>query len=419
MKLTIRTISATKLKNFFFELRNVVLCFFFIYNISPQYLPFSIAKLVLLSLILIMIPFKYKLIIKYFSCLGSAIFPFVLIGLFYLLITVASGNREYSFIYLITLIIFESCIGSFLISLLFLQNRNVVFYAIAYATLIQAICILSSFSFESVKVFFDSILPEFEKPHNFYFRTRGLSDSASAALSVIQAFGCLSFMHLSSAFPSKKLKYILFAFIVVISNFLVGRTGMIFGFFFIFLYLSYPFTVKKLFSLIKYLFLLLAVCVFVYNCLPSDTQLFFMDYIYPWLLDKDASSSDSDMGRTLELLEDMWLFPSGIYFFIGEGGWKSTVSDVANYVDSDIGYVRMLFAIGFVGMVFFYSVILNGLRYIYKKYGNEYYLLIICLLVFFVFIESKEPFLMQISVLKVLFLLFFTHKLGYSKWFII
>lgn len=404
----VQTIFRHGLKNFF----NGILIFFFIYNISFTFLPVSTTYLIFYLLFLYHI-FKLNVYSKYVYLLKIFI-PFLLIIIQYYIITSLNGNNDFSFIYLLSFLMIQCCGGSHLLSVKLGYDYNYVLKLLGCVIFIQSLFIIISFINVPFRSFLDTLLPIDERyvKDKYYFRMRGLSDVAGAALSVIQAFGVLIFMHLSRTSPQKKILYLLLSFIIIISTTVVGRTGMIFSILFVCIYwfgFIFSYGISNLLKVCIFVFCLLFL---VYAIVPENVKDIFEQLVLPWMMDKDQSGSS---GRTLEILGDMWFWPNGIYFWVGEGGWFFEGA-TGNYIPSDVGYVRLFYAIGFLGSIIFYSMfgyMFITLKKLFPDKNNRIFFFI--LFSFLIILETKEPFLMKNSILRLLFLIYFSYRISFLE----
>jgi hypothetical protein len=114
-----------------------------------------------------------------------------------------------------------------------------------------------------------------------------------------------------------------------------------------------------------------------------------------------------------EDLKTMLFLPDSLKtFFIGDGFWE--YGD-GNYMNTDSGYLRVLFAVGVIGLLLFY-VPLFAIFWISVLYAEKQYRVFLSILyLYMLLIEIKEPFLLKpstgIIVLLVSFYIILNHEL--------
>lgn len=397
------------------DIFNVLLIFFFIYSISFTFLPTATTKIIVVLMIIYAL-FHLRMYLRHISFLQFTI-PILSLLIPYTIITFLNGIKDDTFIRLLLFITLQSCLGSYLITIYLQREHTYIFKLIAYATLLQSLFIILSFIVVPFREFLASVLPPLDDVHLndlYYFRINGLSDpsGAGATLSVVQAFGVLIFMYLSRITQRKQMMYFIFSIIIIVANTVVGRTGMYFGIIFISIYgILYVFS-SSIANLIKIGIAMLFIPILLYFFIPEDIKNIFEELVIPWMLDKDHSGQS---GKTIDVLKEMWLLPQGIFFWIGEGGWFKE-GQHENYIPSDVGYVRLLFAIGLLGVVIFYSTYLKLFYTLKILYPNKNDLLFLFLIfTFCVILETKEPFFLKDSVTRVLFLIYFSYRINFIR----
>jgi hypothetical protein len=239
-----------------------------------------------------------------------------------------------------------------------------------------------------------------------FTRSRGLADIAGSGLSIVQSFGFLFTAYLMIRVKCKSMMfwYLVLSFsLLFIAVFISGRTG----------FLMLPFVVLYLFliviikkhtrkKIIFFLGILVFICVVEFTLFRLAYDLFFanvsrkmgidaFEEVSRWVVGEFIDKDGALRIKTAEVLESHWFVPDSLKGFV-VGDTTSWLD--RNIVPSDVGYVRMLFGVGIIGMVFHYSLfLLIFLSIILRAKSIEAKLMFLLLTIFLFLTEAKEPFL--------------------------
>ncbi|WP_156502500.1 MULTISPECIES: hypothetical protein [unclassified Oleiphilus] len=246
-------------------------------------------------------------------------------------------------------------------------------------------------------------------------RSRGLTHSASATLSLVQASGGFILLYLIALKQIKRPLWIvsLALLLIVISVILTGRTGIILlalGFIGgpLVAVLSGRLTKNMLRILVAAPILLfsgLLALNFLYTNLLGGFQTSWgqdgFDYMLTWATREFTGGGGGSRFAILEALQRMWIFPvSDMGLFFGDpSSWGN--------IPSDVGIVRLLNATGMIGTLFFYVPFLLLFLFLVRGAGSYTDKVFLGLLVFFLILaEFKEPFLLKLYVIKIVIIIF-------------
>ncbi len=307
--------------------------------------------------------------------------------------------------------------------MIFLRNYNInrekILFLIALTIFFQGIFITLNHSFPIFRWAIDSLLPiggNFEHdPSALLLRSRGLSNSPGAHLSVVQAIGLLiSCFFFSRANNFKRVAFWIFVIsILVVSIFLSGRTGiLVMPLCVVFLSLLNFSSFKRFISLLSKLSLLVfalvvivAITIFAYLSFESfDTLSLTLDWIArPFISD----SSLPDNANIWHILGRFVIFPVHESQFV----WGNV--DLYGSINklTDLGYIRNLFGLGLVGAsVFYLGYLFLFFALIYKSQHLDEKIFFIFLSFWIIIVEVKEPFLRGLGLNSIIFFLIFSRK---------
>jgi hypothetical protein len=408
----------------------VTATFFFIYAQKFSFLSIGMGKyMTIFAIILAILHWVFILhnnIIRVNKILMAYYFS-ILFLLCYTSLLITYQTSEFSFLYVIILRLTEFFFGS--LGLVYLAKRIIKFkfreflILLMAVILIQAIFIFLSFFSQEFLLWTIDILPSTGNidPASIV-RVRGFANAGGAGLSLVQGIGAyLSFFLFYSEKKSHyKILYLLITFLIASSTIPVGRTGLI-GFslmIFAFLFISTlsDQKISQIMSFIKYVAVGIIVAVFSYKIFVTyEYQLFLEERIFPFAFELflNFSTSGNVTTDSTEDLKTMLFLPDSLKtFFIGDGFWE--YGD-GNYMNTDSGYLRVLFAVGVIGLLLFY-VPLFAIFWISVLYAEKQYRVFLSILyLYMLLIEIKEPFLLKpstgIIVLLVSFYIILNHEL--------
>jgi hypothetical protein len=301
------------------------------------------------------------------------------------------------------------------------KSCNPVISLIAMSALIgalQALFIFLDWSYPAARALFSSIVIQ-PKSIEESFRAAGLTSITGDGLSFSQALcgGCAFYLTLACSEWRMRLFWLICFAAVFFSLMPVARTGVVIIFFFILLFMVFfdekKKSIKTFFTLIIFILI-----VFLLNVLllPEERLEFFFETILPYAFEfvfsyiagnGFRSASTDELATMFVLPNDLssWLFGDG-YFLSADG---------MNYMNTDIGYLRILFYVGLVGSFLIYSwyfmiacACIHGGRSLVRR-------VFFAALLGSIFISNiKFPFVLDnVSIGFFLLFLFATHT-GYS-----
>lgn len=269
-------------------------------------------------------------------------------------------------------------------------NDEVLFHkAVIGATLIQVFFVFVTYSSPAVN---NVIFSYVHVSHNFLEslgRAPGLSSSGGATLSVIISLGAFSIVRLSML--EKHGWFIPTMLIIVFSQVLVGRTGLLLSIFALSMLLFHS---DLNFKTIVFTILGLGLAqVVLLDYIKSNEQ--FMAYTKSW-----AQSSFTGSDGTISALLDMGIAEMDtIAFIIGTG--QVATPDGFNASGSDVGYIQTFYAMGLLGVLFYIALFLF-VYYFFKQTSKKFYFLVMLFLPFIT--EIKEPFIFKYMVVFYVFI---------------
>ncbi len=414
-------VSTRPLKLFFL----VLSLFFYLYGVNFTFLPISTARIIIViafCYFLLTLLFKPSIIIRRSGLLLLLIF--MVFGYWVIFISIISGFRDKAILTSVILMVIHSLMGGWFFSVLFQEFKfdfRKVIFIIQIVITIQAVFILIYFVSWSFREFTFAYIPEtgnIDYRENL-FQSRGLTHSSGAMLSVLQSVGVLFSAYLISTvnFRSKEFFYLLFSFgLLCLSIIITGRTGLlmlplVFIYFTLMLFLK-PGIPKNItyFSFTAPLILIASFLIFRYlyaNLLGGITTSSgedILDRIARWYL-VEFFDEGRIQSRTFMILSEHWFFPDNtlVLLFGDPATWG------VDRISSDIGYVRMWYGIGIIGIIFYYSLLFTvflQMVLLSKAYPEK--IMISILGIYLFFIEMKEPFMFNISV-NAFFILIFVY----------
>lgn len=287
-------------------------------------------------------------------------------------------------------------------------------YFIVLAILINSAVMLFEYFVPDVKNVIEAHLVQADSSNIDYaehpFRLRGLASAGGAALSIVNALGIIFVIFLVRRRAMTGIVGLVVSVVITLSNIFTGRTGLIASLVFVivlFVMLFWNSMRSGTFGILRAVGLLLITWWFVSSALHFDLDAEASRWAFEWVdglsTGKLSSASSDDLGSMLFLPTDTIDLLFGAGFFEGEH---------AKYMRSDSGYVKTVLSIGLLFGSLMYAFI-GWLFYKVALVSREFFWMVSAVLVFFYFVEIKEPFLYQNYSARVLFLL------SGSAWFII
>jgi hypothetical protein len=389
--------------------------FFYLYGVQFTFMPLSTARIIILMAYAY---FAFIILAKpsfHVQRSGILLLLVYVIFLYWVaFMTVLRGAKDLNILISTSLLILHSFIGGcFFVSILNKMDidfRKFILF-LQVVIVVQAVFIIIYFVSWEFREFTFAYIPEGGNidHRTVLFRSRGLTHSASAALSVLQSFGLLftAFLMTSVKYRSIQFVYLCLSFgILILSVLLTGRTGLLmlpvivvyFGFILI--------TKKRIPKNITYFVLAVPVLTFLsYILFRYVYQNFFggittsggedvVDRVIRWYM-VEFYEEGKLQSRTVSALKEHWFFPesSSELLFGDPATWSF------NRIRSDVGVVRMWHGVGLIGIIIYYSLML--LLFIHMAILSLSFperFMIILLGVFIFIIELKEPFMFSIGI---------------------
>jgi hypothetical protein len=305
--------------------------------------------------------------------------------------------------------------------------KNVICRHIFYAGGGHSVFMLLVFFSRDFSEIFYSILSLSEKglEHlDWGLRTTGLTTSGGAALSVVQAstflcglFGFFSASH-SKLNNKEMFKLVLGAGLILLSIFISARSGIVVIFVFtFFMFLMYFLGKKYVFAYIKLEIKLLTILgvIAVFLLLIGGYEVFSRNL--NWIF--EVFNNYSDTGRFYtkssdSIISRMYFLPNDMQTVIF-GNSNLGRGDEFEYLSSDVGYVRLIHAVGIVGTLILFLpniyILIQGLK---LKNGKQGLLLVGLVLIQFT-VNFKELFYVLVQGWTFVYFLIVWSVLGVEK----
>ena len=203
------------------------------------------------------------------------------------------------------------------------------------------------------------------------YRIAGLTYALSQT-SVIQMWGILFLIHNFHNSNNKNfIFFIVKLFLLFVSVLVTGRTGLLFGIIFIPIYvlLINKIKLKVIFRyglrIVLGLMILISVLFLFKNKIPSK----FIDYTVVHANEIITLLTSGESG-TLDALSHMYIAPENNIDFLF--GTSSLGRSNEVYISSDVGFVKVLFAVGVIGSIIYYLCEITCIMSIFtRKRGNS------------------------------------------------
>lgn len=398
------------------------LLFFYIYSINFTFLPAYSSQLIAAAALLFWgFTFLQKGDLEFYADRGERIVLslWIILFLWVLLRTILTGFRDLSLLINTFLLLIQVFVGALFLTM-WLFRRGFSFTSvirfIQVIIVIQGLFIIVYFFSWDFKEFTLLFIPEGGNlPALHPFRSRGLTHGAGAKLAALQASGVLLTAYLMLKIKNRGLLIfdILCVGILMTSVFMTGRTGffiipVVLAFYFVYMLgknlipkkiviagVVLPFLAIGAYFLIQIIFQAYIATEFDYNVFRSFTRWAFGEF-------EDLATTGSS--RTVDVLINQHLFfpdEAGL-FLIGD----PTTYEL-NRVDSDIGVVRRIFGIGFIGLIMTYLFVGSVFVQMYRAVPHFTERLLIVFFAIWIFVlEVKEPFVTDFRFASVYLMMF-------------
>lgn len=301
------------------------------------------------------------------------------------------------------------CLFASFIAIIMNHNKNSIFLIFHYYLLfiiLNSLVILLEPVFPIITNFInDNIYDSSNLKKSSYVRYKGLVTFGGATLSMFNALYVFILILIWSKLNQyQKLFYIVFVPIVILSTFLIGRSGLIilpiiiFGYAIIkrkYIYFNYL-------AVIGLLLISLSYCVhhkiIDVPTLNKPLEQSLEPIINPLFTQK------KEMAGTLKSLKKMMYLPQDkTIMILGEGTFSKHTPPEGNYKVSDSGFVRHIYGIGII-----FSLLMWWLLFklkVFLTFERRYYYLLLLLILFIM--NIKEHFLFKAQFFKFFVIMFF------------
>lgn len=340
---------------------------------------------------------------------------FVSLGLYHALMAAIYGNDGFYFLSISVSVCISILFGFVFFGLLDTNKRDrdelifTLIKLIIYAVFVNSIIIIVEFIYPEVKSIVESILINDPSANIDYaehaFRLRGFSAAGGASLSIVNAAAVWLCVSLAIKKRISSFYTLIIIFVICASNIFTGRTGLSFSLLFASVYLLYLCNemIHSIFSGGKSIFNSLSLVLFVAVVgfflqdvkLDSEITSWAFEWVDDILAGRIESSSSVNLLSMLYIPNNVFHLMFGIGFFEG----FSTI-----YPRTDSGYLKTVLSIGLVFAFFLYVTIFN-LIYRTARLNRDLRLMIYPLIIFFLIVEIKEPYIYQNYASRAMFLL--------------
>ncbi|VAW76722.1 hypothetical protein MNBD_GAMMA12-3543 [hydrothermal vent metagenome] len=315
-----------------------------------------------------------------------------------------NGSNDYLGVLVIVKYIF-AIVMSYIVSIIVIDHYaedSVLFLIktmVLSALLISITCALEFF-LPSFKAFFAMLIEtsgniEYEES----FRVHGLATGGGASLSVGLALSSVLGLFLFE--KSNGLKSVFWGSVslfIFVSTLFVGRTGL---FLLLFFYLMYFASTISFRGVLVVILVIVLMYTFVGSVQEEQLNIFYNYSLEPLMNYIENGVIES---KTTTGLMSMYYMPDAFHVLFGAGYWRYPTH---GYDLSDVGYMKIIMAYGFIGAMVFYSLQLYIYSHAYSFFVKRYKFKIGFLFIFYVLFiaELKEEFFVQNYAFKILILL--------------
>lgn len=294
---------------------------------------------------------------------------------------------------------------------------NALLRLVAWVGAFQSVCIALDWISPQAHELFRSLVVQPDLS-NSLVRVAGLSSSAGDGLAFPQAVAAMMASQLALAAPRRgaRLGWTVVATACLASIMLTGRTG--FAMFAVFVVVIGAGTQRALpvGSLLARIALLSAVsAVTAYLLLPDDLVRRLIDRLLPYAFEfaYNALAGEGLRTESTDDLRSMLFLPYDLStLLLGGGYWVDPIDPRANYMGSDIGYVRTVYYVGVVGSVLVYAwyvLLWRELRTLARPRGMTRFMDGLFIVLFVAHV--KFPFLFLGTGIGLMFALYFAFHL--------
>lgn len=275
----------------------------------------------------------------------------------------------------------------------------------ALVVFLNSAVIIFEYLFPTFRVFVESLLvPGASESLNYgehISQYRGFSAAGGAGLSMANAIGILLFIYLALNAKLYDTQALFCSLIIVMASIFSGRTGLIAGLFFVFVFLLillFKYIRSGINGIGRAVFLVMAVFLLMQFLYDFDLDPETAYWAFEWV--NGLWSGKLDTGSSNDLKTMLFLPDNTMHLFFGFGFFEGENS---LYPRSDSGYLKTIFSIGLIPGAILYFVI-AALFYNLYKVSNHYRWLVLTILLLMFVVEIKEPFLYQNFTARIIFL---------------
>lgn len=351
------------------------------YRIDSRML--SIVTLFVIGLIYLYTKNK-KIIVPYFKIQSIFLFSLLLLYAF-LSFNVILLNDMYYFEF-VNRMIFLYIVAIMITTFISDKEKFVMNYHnyIFYITFVNSIIIILMAHIEALRNLIQSLQYQtalLQVSGNIRMQT--LNGMEGATLSTFIFFGGLSYFYMDKRDAKKSF----FLLLIIYSLIYVGRTGLMFFMIFFIFKIFFYYIKKYKFTSILFIVIFSSILFIVFKIFIENLYLLPIEYQNTFRFLSSISKTETGLPFTIDLLlrTGFFLPEYNVHnIFIGTYG-ISSLADSGYF--SDVGYVKMLFTIGYIGL-FLYSLVYIVFLYFalkLKKYEKSFEYIVFVILFLFLF----------------------------------
>lgn len=209
--------------------------------------------------------------------------------------------------------------------------------------------------------------------------------------------------------------FLLLIFILLVTGILIARTTVIGLIGLILIILPLKRTVKYVPYILTGLILSLSGLIYLRDYLSDELGEEVANFAFSMFIGFKDSGQISD--GSIDIMKDMYnIIPDNIKtWFLGDGLWNTASGGY--YMETDIGYFRIIFAMGLVGLFLyiFFQYSLMRLVFLYSDKNKDVYILMITIMIYNLILLGKG----EMAFSNYLFLLFFVVFIQKKKCYIV
>lgn len=262
-------------------------------------------------------------------------------------------------------------------------NKHQVLDIIGNIGLLQAVCIFLTLTVPSIRKIFEFLLPGGKPFMDGYVKVNGFTNVGAFGLSCAQLFTfiCAFFISLRLRTWWSMLRVV----VILSSELFIGRTGLMLSLviFFFSIFIDLRLFLKIIFSAI-FLFVVFYLLLLTFNPDFLNTLNIMLGYAFEFIIKGGSSASTDD-------LKSLYIYPDNIKTWILGDGFRFSPFGGLDYyyMNTDVGYLRNIFATGILGCLFIYIPVLYLALNVLKKIDKLDKYLVICMTLSLFILEAK------------------------------